>query len=52
LTEGLGLIEDGIELCVVTNWKKQLAVTAGLGIVRLLAGYGEILKENKRFLSG
>jgi hypothetical protein len=28
------------------------AATAGLGNVRLLAGYEEILKEKKRFLSG
>ena len=52
LTEGLGLIEDGIEVSEVTDWKKQLAATAGLGIVRLLAGYGEMLKESKVFLSG
>jgi hypothetical protein len=35
-----------------TDWKKQRAATSGLGIVMVLAGYGEILKENKRFLSG
>jgi len=33
-------------------WKKERAATAGLGIVRMFAGYGEILKENKGFLSG
>jgi hypothetical protein len=35
-----------------TDWKEHRATTAGLGNVRLLAGYEEILKENKRFLSG
>jgi len=52
LTEGLGLIADGIEVSEVINWKKQRAATAGLGNVRVSAGYEKILKENNRFLSG
>jgi hypothetical protein len=52
LTEGFGLIEDGIKVSEVIDWKKQRATTAGLGNVRVSAGYEEILKENKRFLSG
>jgi hypothetical protein len=51
-TEGLGLIEDGTEVSEDTGWKDQRAATAGLGIVTVLAGYQEILKEKKRFLSG
>jgi hypothetical protein len=35
-----------------TDWKEQRTATTGLGIVMVLAGYGETLKENKRFLSG
>jgi hypothetical protein len=35
-----------------TDWKEHRATAAGLGNVRVLAGYGEILKENRRFLSG
>jgi hypothetical protein len=52
LTERFGLIEDGIEVSEVINWKKQRAATAGLGNVRVSAGYVKILKENKRFLYG
>jgi len=52
LTEGLGLTEVGLEVSEDSDWKEQQAAAAGLGIVRLLAGYGEMLKENNRFLSG
>jgi hypothetical protein len=51
-TGGLGLIVAGIEVSEDNDWKKQRAATAGLGNVRVLVGYEEILKENKRFLSG
>ena len=51
-TEGLGLIVAGIEVSEVSDWKEQRAATSGLGIVRVLAGYEESLKENKRILSG
>jgi len=42
----------GIEVSEDNDWKKQRAATAGLGNVRVSAGYEKILKENKRFLSG
>jgi len=51
-TGGLGLIMAGIEVSEDNVWKKQRATTAGLGNERVFVGYEEILKENKRFLSG
>jgi hypothetical protein len=51
-TDGLGLTEVGIDVSEDSHWKEQQAATAGLGIVGVLAGYEEILKEIKRFLSG
>jgi len=44
-----GLTEVGIKVSEVSEWKEQRAATAGLGIVRVPAGYREILKENGRF---
>jgi hypothetical protein len=52
LTEGLGLTENGIEVSGFSDWKEQRAVTAGRGIVRVLAGYGEMLEGNNRSLFG
>ena len=52
LTEGLGLTENGIEVSGFSDWKEQRAATAALGIVKVLAGYGEMLEGNKRLLSG
>jgi len=50
-TDGLGLIVAGIEVSEDSDGKEQGAATAGLGIVRVLAAYEEVLKEDKSFLS-
>ena len=49
LTEGLGLIEAGISVFVDTDSNKQRAAITRQGIMRMLTGYEEILKEKKFF---
>ena len=50
LTEGRGLIEAGIKLFGAIDWKEHRAAKTGQGIVRMLAGYDEILKDRERCL--
>jgi hypothetical protein len=45
LTKGLGLIEAGIMVFEVTDYKEQRAAKTGQGIARTLACCEEILQE-------
>jgi len=44
LTEGLVLMEDGIQVFEDIDWNEQWAAASGQGIMRFLACYEEILK--------
>jgi hypothetical protein len=48
LTEGLGLIDDGVEVVEDTEWGEKRAAATGKGVLRLLAWCEEELKEKKR----
>ena len=51
LSEGLGLIEGGVEVSEDIGWNEQGAAATGQGIMRMLACCKQILKEKKRPLS-
>jgi hypothetical protein len=51
LSEGLGLIEGGVEVSEDIDWNEQGAAATGQGLVRMLACCEQILKEKKRPLS-
>jgi hypothetical protein len=47
LSEGLGLIEGGVEVSEDIGWNEQGAAATGQGIVRMLACCEQILKKKR-----